>query len=1040
MSNATLIRPALLLRALRQDERQELLNTHAVLRDKLNGTALSSPAFFDAVIETDIPLPKWLCDLADWYEEEPQSAPRFSARFITDVPLAAFFDVAEPIISRTTVSFRQWLETYSAEVPQFPFNIDELEQQLLFDMAFSIFDMLDRTMVLELNVARLSSELTGDTSEDRFNSFIHLLSDPVKRIALLEEYPVLFRSIYEFSGRWLDNSMLFVQRLTGDWQKLKEHFNITSDGGIRKLHINAGDRHNNGKTVILITFNTGEKIVYKPRGLDLDLYFQQILQWFNDKGVQPAHKLLNILNRQDYGWMEFVTYQQCSSPGEIERFYSRIGSLLAILYAINATDFHYENIIAAGEYPVLIDLESLFHNNGAAEIKDIDSFLVARMKQSVLQIHILPFKLYMDEGVVDISGVSDVEGTDHPKMIPIWEGKATDEMKLTRMRGKFTESKNSPRLQEKKVNVLDYAQYIDAAFKSCYDLIMHNKEAMLNHPSLLGGLSRQVQVRILVRATAAYTQLIRAGFHPDYLRDALKRDQLFEMLWTSEPSGGVYLNIVPSEIASLNRMDVPFFVTTPDSLDIYPGSLSEGKPFFSQTGYEQVRQKIADFSEADRELQCWYIKAALSSSTSAHGGGGVDKYISDRYLLTGERSVTQEELVDAAKSIASRIATLAIRYNDHAQWVSLIQLDDDNCDVKPLMIDIYSGISGVVLFLGALTHTTEDKSCNDLFNQSLNKLLQMTRIFMDRKYTHKMGAFDGWGGVLYTLQLLEGWSDREDIRSMKEEIRDYIIANHHHITEHDILGGTAGLILCLMKVYDDTGDEELLQTMTSLSGKLLEAAVKMEEGIGWQNTITGNILGGLGHGGGGIAIALMEMYALTGKEEYQLGAEQALAYERSLFIPQSGNWMDKRAFRSQELEDQIAHEMIAWCHGATGIGLSRLKIYRHMPAEVIKNETMTAISTVLERGMGKNQSVCHGDFGNMELLMMAAHEMNISTLQEQVNRIAASLVEYIRENGSICGVALGVENPGFMLGLSGIGYQLLRLAYPDVYPSVALLD
>ena len=37
---------------------------------------------------------------------------------------------------------------------------------------------------------------------------------------------------------------------------------------------------------------------------------------------------------------------------------SKAGPDLAMLNVMEATDFHYENLIAAGEHPVLIDLES----------------------------------------------------------------------------------------------------------------------------------------------------------------------------------------------------------------------------------------------------------------------------------------------------------------------------------------------------------------------------------------------------------------------------------------------------------------------------------------------------------------------------------------------------------------------------------------------------------------------------------------------------------------------------------------------------------
>lgn len=61
--------------------------------------------------------------------------------------------------------------------------------------------------------------------------------------------------------------------------------------------------------------------------------------------------------------MEFIQYKECNSIEEVRNFYIRQGEYLAILYLLNATDFHYENIVASGEFPYLVDLESLFHND-----------------------------------------------------------------------------------------------------------------------------------------------------------------------------------------------------------------------------------------------------------------------------------------------------------------------------------------------------------------------------------------------------------------------------------------------------------------------------------------------------------------------------------------------------------------------------------------------------------------------------------------------------------------------------------------------------
>jgi lantibiotic modifying enzyme len=58
---------------------------------------------------------------------------------------------------------------------------------------------------------------------------------------------------------------------------------------------------------------------------------------------------------------------------------------------------------------------------------------------------------------------------------------------------------------------------------------------------------------------------------------------------------------------------------------------------------------------------------------------------------------------------------------------------------------------------------------------------------------------------------------------------------------------------------------------------------------------------------------------------------------------------------------------------------------------------------------------------------------------EPFNRVATAILDGIAHHGPRCGNPLGVASPGFMTGLAGIGYQLLRLAEPARVPSVLTL-
>jgi lantibiotic modifying enzyme len=128
-----------------------------------------------------------------------------------------------------------------------------------------------------------------------------------------------------------------------------------------------------------------------------------------------------------------------------------------------------------------------------------------------------------------------------------------------------------------------------------------------------------------------------------------------------------------------------------------------------------------------------------------------------------------------------------------------------------------------------------------------------------------------------------------------------------------------------------------------------------------------------------------------------------------------------------------------WCHGAAGIGLARLQALRHLDDDATRAEIAVALGTTTAQGFGYNHSLCHGDLGNLELLYQAGEILQDRRWQAAAERRTALILESIERHGWRCGTPTGVESPGLMTGLAGIGYGLLRLAEPACVPSVLLL-
>jgi lantibiotic modifying enzyme len=216
----------------------------------------------------------------------------------------------------------------------------------------------------------------------------------------------------------------------------------------------------------------------------------------------------------------------------------------------------------------------------------------------------------------------------------------------------------------------------------------------------------------------------------------------------------------------------------------------------------------------------------------------------------------------------------------------------------------------------------------------------------------------------------------------------------------------------------------------------------MARGVGWVTPIApATPLSGFSHGAAGMAWALLLLFEATGEERYRRCALDAIAHERTLFSPAHGNWLDLREGQDGNADPEAKGDCATtWCHGAAGIGLARLATLSLLDEPAVREEIDAARAAVVREGFGTNHSLCHGDLGNLELLAMAAEVLGDPLGRLTVRRFARGILDDVQSDGWKCGNPLGVECPGLMTGLAGIGYGLLRLAVPERVPSVLLLE
>jgi lantibiotic modifying enzyme len=263
----------------------------------------------------------------------------------------------------------------------------------------------------------------------------------------------------------------------------------------------------------------------------------------------------------------------------------------------------------------------------------------------------------------------------------------------------------------------------------------------------------------------------------------------------------------------------------------------------------------------------------------------------------------------------------------------------------------------------------------------------------------------------------------------------------------DVLQGSAGCILVLLGLNDVRPTPGVLEAAIHCGDRILATAQPMPHGTAWTALKGEPPLGGLSHGTAGIALSLLRLSDRSGEARFRLCALRALDYDRSLFVQEQNNWADLRVFSGRrktgkDEESAPAHapvSRVAWCHGAPGIALGRLGALALFDDAYVRGEIDIGLSATKQFGFAMNHSLCHGALGNIELLLTAAQLLGRSEDRNDLERATAEVVASIEANGFLTGVPLGVETPGFMTGLAGIGYELLRLAEADTVPAALLL-
>jgi type 2 lantibiotic biosynthesis protein LanM len=999
--------------------------------------------FCDSSIDTH--QHNWVLPLADWAEK---SLP--------------FWEVWLPLVTGATDELRRQARK----------SLDNLTEDALRSFQAQLLSMLSYVAGLPLglefrrflakndplSVFRPPASDGSPPPRDLYRSFVgHLRSEGL--LTFFQEYAVLARLMSEVAGHWADQVAEFCRRIDEDRTELARLFHRGLElGPVVQVRLGLSDPHNGRRDVIIPMFASGVKLVYKPKDLGIDQAFWTLINWLNSRAQSEEAlplRTLTLLNRTTHGWVEFVEHRACQNAKEVERYYRRIGMLLCLAYVLGGSDFHRENMIADGEQPLLLDLETMLQplprSWDGLRTASADQRVLEIMHDSVWRTGLLPFWIIGNPGKsYDVSGIGAEEASDTGYLDVHWENINTDHMQLVYQSSKTDLKENRPLLDGHVISAEDHVAEMTSGFTDMYRVLLARRDELLAEDGPLS-LFRGLKLRCLLRMTKAYAQIFNRRLHPEFLRDGADSSIELERLardfvvvhpdLESPPPWGIY----GAEVEALERLDIPFFSFFSDSDALRADGRVVAPGYFSESGLKRVASCLRKLGEEDLRAQTDFLHASLHARYYTHRQSEIAH--AEAAVGVAESStppMTRPEFIAAAVAIANQIRARAIHGADGGvTWISLaFDPSVDRMNFLPMADDLYDGRIGVSFFLAALEKLTGGAGFRDL---ALAGLLQLRKSLrqpippLTARTT--LGGAAGLGSQLYALVRIAGWLDDDELLHLATRAAAWFVPKRIARDEAlDVFGGAAGGILGLLTLSAAGSNGNALNPAVQCGDHLLKKRVPTETGHrAWPATWVPRPLTGFGHGAAGISYALLHLSQASGESRFREAAEEGIAYEAAVYSAGTRNWPDLRYANAQD-----GHRyMVAWCNGAAGIGLGRLGGLPLLDTPAIRQDIANALQTTRATPLSDEDHVCCGNLGRLDLLVEASRRLDCPEALDHARRSAGMLVRRAARRG---GYGLYAQVPevadslSLFQGTAGIGYELLRLAEPDQMPCILLWE
>ena len=818
-------------------------------------------------------------------------------------------------------------------------------------------------------------------------------------------------------SQWVSVVDEFLFRLDSDFQRIASTFFCDSPVGlVDRIETNTSDLHNKGHSVYLLYLQTGQKFVYKPKSLEIDERFYNLIIELNSLTQIIDLKAAKVISMNNYGWSEFISHDSCISHEAVKDFYKRSGCLLALFHILVATDIHEENIIASGAYPIPIDLEMLFQPYDSDEREAIPhrksyEMAVKSIEDSVAMIGLLPTYKRTNKKQVIINGGFALHRSESSDLLQ----KSPEEKWLP----------NFPYFNEKLGDPNNYVDDIIAGFKDYSHFLIQIREN--RGIEYIFRRFSGLKVRRVFRPTRFYDLLLRRLKKNIYIQDvalwSAEADFISRFIdWDSDSTSKI--DLYKAERDALLELNVPIFFVETDSTALFSSDKFIGI-FKGEAGLTRAFKRLHSLDKAEVDHQAEIIQISFGANNHNIEAKEVTPFSDSQNNFDENEKLTNFFI--ESKKIAEFVSALKIESEDSVSWIGLEWFGNVNvAQLLPLRSDLYSGSLGIAIFLAAFSKVSGEGE----YLETSIKSAQFTKHQLLSKNAPRLASNMGIGGsvgigsVIYGLTLLADLS--KDKSFLEDAMRGSRLITSKLINTDEVLdvfSGASGAILSLLALKERVKEPELLEKAILLGDHLVKKISSFNID---SHRRKNSILNGMSHGIAGIAFALSRLSFESGRDDFLKLSESLVCIENESYCKANHNWPDFRVGMHSKNKWSCQ-----WCHGAAGIGLARIGSMQKMgrlASELSANDINAAILKAKDLPAKLSDTLCCGYLGNIELLSEASKLFNRPELRSDALEILHQRFLHRKAAGTYqWEYGPSKYNIGLFKGITGVGYTMLRM-------------